>query len=656
MEVHTEERPRYIYSPNLNSFTQQNSSSEIGNINYTLILYNNSLLSGNIIDAGNGIQPNGATLDKMNNRIYVTNLYSGYVSVVNSETNKISSAIPIGHRQLASVFDCSNENLYVINPKGIYAINITTDKIISNITVGLNPVGAAYDPSNGYIYVVNEGSNNVSVINGTSNKVILSLNVGSNPKNIVYDPNNQNLYVTNFGTNNISVINGSKNYVYSTIEVPNGPDAEVFNPSDNYIYVTTSGNVSVVDVETNKVIYTIQTGNDSDGVAFDPSNGYIYVTNEGSNNVTVINGKTNQVISNITVGSSPVWAVYDPSNGYIFVANLYSFNLSVIDGITDRIISTIYVGTPETGGTFDPSNGYLYVTNFVSGSLSIIFTKESTKYYSVEFNEIGLPDGTAWYVNLSNDMDSGAITGNTFSFSLPNGTYSYTLATENKSYEPSQISGSFKVNGSSVINSVTFSLAIYPVSFTETGLQSLTPWYVNLSNGMHIGPFVGFVNLNLPNGTYTYTVASSNKSYRPLTSSGSFRVEGAPVRVNMVFIRVLYNLTFTESGLPIGTIWYVNLSNGMGSGAIRGDSYSIALTNGTYFYNVSSVSGYKIESATGAVEINGKNQSKTVVYSLISQSQNSPTGIHSEEIYATIAAAVAIASLSLIIIFMRRKR
>ena len=51
-------------------------------------------------------------------------------------------------------------------------------------------------------------------------------------------------------------------------------------------------------------------------------------------------------------------------------------------------------------------------------------------------------------------MNSGAITGTSYSFTLPNGTYSYTISTTDKIYESP--SGSLTVNGGSVSNSVSF--------------------------------------------------------------------------------------------------------------------------------------------------------------------------------------------------------
>ena len=79
-------------------------------------------------------------------------------------------------------------------------------------------------------------------------------------------------------------------------------------------------------------------------------------------------------------------------------------------------------------------------------------------------------------------MNSGAIIGSSYSFYLTNGSYTYNISTNNKIYHADR--GSFRVNGASVSEPITFSKVLYTVTFTESGLPPESTWYVNLSNGM----------------------------------------------------------------------------------------------------------------------------------------------------------------------------
>ncbi len=111
-----------------------------------------------------------------------------------------------------------------------------------------------------------------------------------------------------------------------------------------------------------------------------------------------------------------------------------------------------------------------------------------------------------------------------------------------------------------------------------------------------------------------------------------------------------YNVTFTESGLPSGTAWYVNLTNGMKSGTITGTSYTFSLENGTYSYTYSNVSGYSISSNSGSITVNGTSVVKDLNYTSV----NSP-GISQMELYEISGATVAIVAVLGVVMFLRRK-
>ncbi len=76
-----------------------------------------------------------------------------------------------------------------------------------------------------------------------------------------------------------------------------------------------------------------------------------------------------------------------------------------------------------------------------------------------------------------------------------------------------------------------------------------------------------------------------------------------------------YKSTFTESNLPSGTPWFVNISGVPGSGKITGSSYSTTLKNGTYSYTVStSSSQYYPSASTGSFTVSGKDSFVGIVF------------------------------------------
>ena len=209
--------------------------------------------------------------------------------------------------------------------------------------------------------------------------------------------------------------------------------------------------------------------------------------------------------------------------------------------LTDEVYSS-YNGTVFRV-YYDRNSGVLVLLNFSNSTSNATFELESTNIittathaYAIDFTESGLPSGTAWYVNLSNGMKSGAITGSSYSTSVTNGSYTYTISTGDKKYSPSPSSGSLTVNGASVSRAVKFSEVEYTVTFKESGLPSGTRWYVSLEDNSKSST-ASAITFTVPNGTYTFGVDSSlNMSgYAPSSSSGYVTVNGANKIENISF-------------------------------------------------------------------------------------------------------------------------
>ena len=205
-------------------------------------------------------------------------------------------------------------------------------------------------------------------------------------------------------------------------------------------------------------------------------------------------------------------------------------------------------------------------------------------------------------------------------------------------------------------NIETTSVNAYTTTFTESNLPSGTTWYVNLSNGMKSGAITGTsYSFSVTNGTYSYTIATSNKIYESTPASGTFTVNGHTVSMSVSFSEVKYSVTFTESGLPSGTTWYVNLSNGMKSGAITGTSYSFSVTNGTYSYSLGSVSGYNSSVSSGSISVKGTGVSKSVSFSAIKKPSPS-SGMSTTELYGIAGGVAGIALIGSVLAIVRKRK
>ncbi len=197
----------------------------------------------------------------------------------------------------------------------------------------------------------------------------------------------------------------------------------------------------------------------------------------------------------------------------------------------------------------------------------------------VAFNEVGLPGNLPWYVNITGENSSGPIIGSQYITHLSNGSYSVSVVSEGKIYS-ARYNRTFIVKGEPLSINVTFSPYYSRVTFNEAHLPSSIEWFVNISNRDENHSSTDVITFNLLNGSYSYNVSTVDKNLK--ANSSTFTVRGKPLQVNVTFIPVLLDVNFTESGLPQGSPWYVNISGQKGSGLIIKSFFNIRLANGTY--------------------------------------------------------------------------
>lgn len=235
----------------------------------------------------------------------------------------------------------------------------------------------------------------------------------------------------------------------------------------------------------------------------------------------------------------------------------------------------------------------------------------------VAFQESGLPSGATWYVNFTSGGPAGfslpdalGASGTPCVVNLPNGSYDYSIQSNDKTYQSP--GGSLSVVGAPISKPITFNRVTYSVTSQESGLPSGTEWWLNITGGTSRPSTIGQIVELLPNGSYSFTITSSDKRFQ--AAGGSFSVDGASVSLAVSFTPVTYAVSFGESGLPPGTLWSVSLGGTLQS-ATSPASVVFSETNGSGLtYRIGSVSQYSSSSLGGTLNVSGSPVAVTVTF------------------------------------------
>lgn len=290
--------------------------------------------------------------------LYVTNMESSSVSVVNTFTGLVVTTIPTGAGTAPGhigLFPTINR-AYVadLGTGSVHVIDTASNSDIATISTTKPIGGFDVNQTSGKAYGLDLGNGtpgtNMHVFDSATNTEIANIAVGVNVQDIRVDSSTNRAYITDF-TQGLKVLDLTNNTVIKTIAVNNYPHGIAVDSPSGLVYVTQveGDTVSIVDVESGSILSSISVGTTPQWVALNSTRTKAYVTNEGSGSVSIIDTTSRTVTGTIPVGTNPYYIVIDPITGFAYVSNTGSNTVSVINTNTDTLVNTISVGTSPVG-------------------------------------------------------------------------------------------------------------------------------------------------------------------------------------------------------------------------------------------------------------------------------------------------------------------
>jgi YVTN family beta-propeller protein len=598
--------------------------------------------------------------DSAKGEAFVAIPMANVIAVVSDSTYALVHEIPLGEFPSVLAYDSGRRSIYVAEGgySGLGVVSDQTNTVVGNVSI-FGVTGLAYDSGKGEVFALaccySGNAASVAVISDSTNQVIAVVSVGNDSApfgGLAYDNAKGEIFVANTGSDNVSVISDATNTVVASIPVGRMPTGIAYDPDKGEVFVADdgSGNVSVISDDTDQIVATIPVPGPT-GLVFDSGKGEIFVDSYFSGNVSVISDSTNALVATISVPSGYYAESlgYDSGQGEIFDTGAYNDNnVSVLSDVTDSLVVTVPVGLAPWGAVYDIDNGATYVTNNRQGTLSII----TQGAYPITFKESGLPAGTRWSVELNGVNITSTSLGITFS--EPNGTYSFAVAPV-PPYQPDPFTGNVSVRGAAQNTTILFT-AIYEVTFTETGLPGGVLWYLNISGSPSLLSTYETVTIYLANGSYSYSVASSNRLYAAVVGLSSFAVSGAALNEIVLFLMVTYPVTVMETGLTPGTNWSATVSGSTGWSMTPSIVFSEG--NGTYEVRIGAVPGFVANESATSITVRGLPESLSIQFAATGTGPAKFLGLPATTGYAVlggIALAAAIVGLVLVVTHRRRK-
>jgi YVTN family beta-propeller protein len=268
------------------------------------------------IDA-RGHSTHDLALTRDGKRLFATNLASGRVSVVDTDTLETIASIFTAAR--AHVVAVTNDGRQVwvanIGNDTVSIIDVAAYRILGTIHTGAGPTGLTFSRDGKFAYVSNQGDRTVAVVDTETHQIVKVIPVGVNPHFLVLGLDGR-IWGANTGGNDVYVIDPATQELVASLAVGPSPQQIAFGfkgivGPNAYVTIGGTNKVAVVstDVRGLRVLEEIDVGVRPNGIWANPQGTRMFIVHEGSNDLRVLDTGTNEIVAQVPVGRKPIRVV-----------------------------------------------------------------------------------------------------------------------------------------------------------------------------------------------------------------------------------------------------------------------------------------------------------------------------------------------------------
>src|SRR5215510_6206281 len=213
-------------------------------------------------------------------RVYVTNEWSGDLTVINADTQTAIGTYKLGKRPRGIQPSPDGKSLYVAlsgsppappgvdektlpppdrSADGIGEIDADTYQLKRIIHAGNDPEQLAVSADGTRLYVANEDAAQVSVVDLAAGTVVTTVKIGEEPEGVTIRPDGKVVYVTSEEDGAVFAIDTATNKVLKRIPVGHRPRSIGFLPDSSRAFVSleNDGAIALVDAQKHTFIKLI---------------------------------------------------------------------------------------------------------------------------------------------------------------------------------------------------------------------------------------------------------------------------------------------------------------------------------------------------------------------------------------------------------------
>ncbi len=305
------------------------------------------------------------------------------------------------------------DEVWVTNMKSgnVMVIDVSSNKVIATIDTCKGAHNVTISRDGKLAFVANVGASTVSIIDAEKKRVLGSVAAGKKAHDVSISPDGTRALASNVGEGTITLIDIAKRKALYTMATGKKAIMSVFSPDGRRAFVVNAGEatISVVDLDKRQVIKTLPGGTGSMAFILSSTIGYwtraasvsldwrqAWLTAPGENKLMQIDLEKAEVVGAIDVPGDAHGFVLSPagSRGYVVQRKLHQ--VAIVDMVRRKIVKTEFVGERPDMLAISPDGKKLFVTSRDNDLLLVLDSADLSTIGEVKTNVE--PHGVAYRV------------------------------------------------------------------------------------------------------------------------------------------------------------------------------------------------------------------------------------------------------------------
>jgi YVTN family beta-propeller protein len=323
-----------------------------------------------------------ACAGKPKGAVYVTNEFSGDMSIIDPASQKVVRTVQLGKRPRGMALSPDGRKLYVAmtgspvappgvdektlpppdkSADGIGVFDIGSSRLERVIRGVSDPEQLAVDPD-GHLWAGSEDQEAVIELDASGGR-LASVALGGSPEGVAVRPGGGAVYVAMEDDNKVAVVDPASGKVVARIDTAGRPRSIAFSSDGSRAYVTceTGAAVTVIDARAHRRLSEIAIPGGKDvrpmGVVVSPDGRRVYVTTGRGGTLAALDAATGAVAGQTPVGPRPWGVALGGDGARLYTANGASGDVTVLDAASLKAVGRIKVGQRPWGALAGPAPG-----------------------------------------------------------------------------------------------------------------------------------------------------------------------------------------------------------------------------------------------------------------------------------------------------------